>query len=182
MGFVCGEPERSGSGRQLLPQQAAMPGTLRVAESGQQEHGAVMSWGSKEGSAECFCCVEKPASLEPGAGQPVGFPSISLAPWATGVLMDRVSATLPWLASVDMLEPLLGFDVKMRNWKKGREDHGLGMSLGKQIGAISHVDEGLEQDARRARRVEVMVSSGVQGWHQEPMISLSKRRCLIQHS
>lgn len=144
---MCGEPEGSGAGRQLLPRQAAMLSTLRVAESGQQEHGAVMSWGSKGGRAEYFCCAEKPASLEPGVGQPVGFPSImlsSLAPWATGVLMDRVSATPPWLASVDMLEPLLGLYVKMRNWKKGREDHDLGMRPGKQIGAISHVDEGLE--------------------------------------
>lgn len=62
-------------------------------------------------------------SLGPGTGQPVGFSSImlpSFAPWATGVLIDRVSATLPWLASVDMLEPLLGLDVEMRSWKKSR--------------------------------------------------------------
>lgn len=35
-----------------------------MAESGQQEHGAVMSWGSEEGRAEGFCCVEQPAKLE----------------------------------------------------------------------------------------------------------------------
>lgn len=58
----------------------------------------------------------------------------------------------------------------------------MGMSSGKLIAAISHVDEGLKQDVRRARRVEVVVFHGVQDWHQDPMISLSKRRCLIQHS
>lgn len=56
------------------------------------------------------------------------------------------------------------------------------MGSGKLIAAISHVDEGLKQDVRRARRVEVVVFHGVQDWHQDPMISLSKRRCLIQHS
>lgn len=105
--------------------------------------------------------MEHPASLGPGAGQPVGFPSImlpSLTPWATGVPIGRFCTTLPWLASVDMLEPFLGLNVEIRSWKKSREGHGLEMNPGKQIGAISHVNEGLEQDATRARRVEVMVS------------------------